>query len=295
MLRHTHQKGAVIKIIAHRGFSSQYIENSLESFRQALMAGIQSLELDVHLTADGIPVVVHDPVISSRLFKKNEKSEGFWEKPISQIQWSELSQMLYRVEKFSEQETRVHSLEEVLSLSKEFPDSEWNVEIKYEDRSTYPDRKKIVEAIWKVCAENLSFKNIVFFSFDIEILKLLQEKRTREVKSGERPRLNLLYEGKKILGEKVSEKLKLEKLRSANWKECREIIESLEVDVFAPHYKLLKYYPRWKKYFSKEVRTEKNIQLYAWTVNSKEELTEDLLQELDAVITDCPLDLMTRN
>lgn len=35
----------------------------MESFRQALAAGAECVELDVHLSADGVPVVIHDPTL----------------------------------------------------------------------------------------------------------------------------------------------------------------------------------------------------------------------------------------
>ncbi|MGH2614521.1 MAG: glycerophosphodiester phosphodiesterase [Thermomicrobiales bacterium] len=47
-------------IYAHRGSSGLYPENTLLAFRQALAAGAHGIELDVHATADEIPVVIHD-------------------------------------------------------------------------------------------------------------------------------------------------------------------------------------------------------------------------------------------
>ena len=47
-------------IYAHRGASAKYPENTLRAFRQALASGVDGIELDVHATADGIPVVIHD-------------------------------------------------------------------------------------------------------------------------------------------------------------------------------------------------------------------------------------------
>lgn len=44
----------------HRGSSGTDPENTLRSFRQAIAAGADGVELDVHVTADGIPVVIHD-------------------------------------------------------------------------------------------------------------------------------------------------------------------------------------------------------------------------------------------
>lgn len=48
------------KNIAHRGFSSEYPENTMLAFRKAVEAGCDGIELDVQLTRDGVPVVVHD-------------------------------------------------------------------------------------------------------------------------------------------------------------------------------------------------------------------------------------------
>jgi glycerophosphoryl diester phosphodiesterase len=48
------------KIVAHRGASLRHPENTLEAFEAAIAAGADVVELDVRLTADGVPVVMHD-------------------------------------------------------------------------------------------------------------------------------------------------------------------------------------------------------------------------------------------
>ena len=40
-------------VMAHRGFSSKAPENTMSAFIQALEAGAEGIELDVHLTGDG--------------------------------------------------------------------------------------------------------------------------------------------------------------------------------------------------------------------------------------------------
>ena len=52
-----------VNIWAHRGASTKAPENTLPAFREAIRAGADGLELDVHLTADGEVAVTHDPVI----------------------------------------------------------------------------------------------------------------------------------------------------------------------------------------------------------------------------------------
>lgn len=48
-------------IIGHRGSPCNAPENTLASFTKAIEAGVDYIEFDVHLTKDGIPVVIHDP------------------------------------------------------------------------------------------------------------------------------------------------------------------------------------------------------------------------------------------
>ena len=48
-------------IIAHRGASADAPENTLEAFRLAEVQGADAFELDVRLSRDRVPVVMHDP------------------------------------------------------------------------------------------------------------------------------------------------------------------------------------------------------------------------------------------
>src|SRR5664280_490941 len=47
-------------IIAHRGFSGRYPENTLTAVRAALDLGVDFVEIDVHETRDGELIVFHD-------------------------------------------------------------------------------------------------------------------------------------------------------------------------------------------------------------------------------------------
>lgn len=50
---------------AHRGGSGLTVENTLAAFRTALALGVSTLECDVHVSADGVAMVTHDPVVSA--------------------------------------------------------------------------------------------------------------------------------------------------------------------------------------------------------------------------------------
>jgi glycerophosphoryl diester phosphodiesterase len=49
--------------VAHRGASSQFPENTLLAFRQAIEQGVDALEIDIHRTADDELVIIHDPTL----------------------------------------------------------------------------------------------------------------------------------------------------------------------------------------------------------------------------------------
>ena len=48
-------------VIGHRGAAGTHPENTLESFAAALEQGAQILESDVHVSCDGVPLLLHDP------------------------------------------------------------------------------------------------------------------------------------------------------------------------------------------------------------------------------------------
>lgn len=50
-------------IASHRGGAFLWPENSLTAFRNALALPAEQLELDVHLSADGVPMVFHDATL----------------------------------------------------------------------------------------------------------------------------------------------------------------------------------------------------------------------------------------
>ena len=49
------------QIWAHRGASMHAPENTLSAFRLALEMGADGIELDITPSADGVPMVIHDP------------------------------------------------------------------------------------------------------------------------------------------------------------------------------------------------------------------------------------------
>src|SRR5207247_2634293 len=51
----------------HRGARGLKPENTLPSFEAAFDLGVTSVETDLHLTRDGVPILYHDAAISERI------------------------------------------------------------------------------------------------------------------------------------------------------------------------------------------------------------------------------------
>ncbi|CAN7631782.1 glycerophosphodiester phosphodiesterase family protein [Pararhizobium sp. LjRoot255] len=54
------RKAGRVHVCGHRGYSLRYPENTLPAFEAAKAAGATTVEIDVVLTADGEPIVLHD-------------------------------------------------------------------------------------------------------------------------------------------------------------------------------------------------------------------------------------------
>ncbi len=52
-----------MKIYAHRGASAELPENTIAAFQRAIDLRADGIELDVHLSSDGVPVVIHDETV----------------------------------------------------------------------------------------------------------------------------------------------------------------------------------------------------------------------------------------
>lgn len=92
-----------VERIGHRGAPLEYPENSLPAFARAIELGADGIELDVHLTSDGVAVVHHD-------FHLSEGPAGS-RRALSDMTWSDASRHSLAPGIF------VPSLEQVLDLA----------------------------------------------------------------------------------------------------------------------------------------------------------------------------------
>ena len=76
----------------HRGARGLAPENTLAAFERALAVGVSTLELDVTLSAEGVPVVTHDTAPNPDITRDAQgqwlkaRGEPFWRQPLQAIQ-----------------------------------------------------------------------------------------------------------------------------------------------------------------------------------------------------------------
>jgi len=73
-----------VRICAHRGLSHACPENTLPAFGAALALGVDEVEYDLWLSADGVPVVCHDPRVD-----RTTDGEGV----VTEMAWADVRQL----------------------------------------------------------------------------------------------------------------------------------------------------------------------------------------------------------
>ncbi|MFE7630558.1 glycerophosphodiester phosphodiesterase, partial [Kocuria sp. NPDC057446] len=79
-------------VIGHRGAAGTAPENTVSAFKDARAAGVDYLEIDVQLSADGVPFLFHDNT-PARTTNVAEVFPGRENDPITSFTWAELQQL----------------------------------------------------------------------------------------------------------------------------------------------------------------------------------------------------------
>ncbi|MCS7229237.1 MAG: glycerophosphodiester phosphodiesterase family protein [Candidatus Kryptonium sp.] len=152
-------------LIAHRGLSAIAPENTLSAFKIALRHKADMIELDVRITKDGTPVVIHDAKVN-RTTNGTGKVKDLYLWLLRELDAGSWFHPKYKGEK-------IPTLEEVLELfAKKVP---INIEIK---SSSLKDR--ITEKVLAIVFEKQCEDKVLISSFDPRILKKIK-KLTNEI------------------------------------------------------------------------------------------------------------------
>ena len=62
-------------IVSHRGLSGDEPENTLEAIAASVARGVEAIEVDIRLTADGVPILFHDPSVGGAVVARSTHAE----------------------------------------------------------------------------------------------------------------------------------------------------------------------------------------------------------------------------
>ena len=110
------------KLAAHRGYSEVYPENTMLSMRKALEMDIDMVEMDLHMTADGEIILMHDHTVD----RTTNGTGLIREKTLQEI--CALDAGSWKNQQFAGE--KVPTFREFLELMADYPQIEINVELK---------------------------------------------------------------------------------------------------------------------------------------------------------------------
>lgn len=150
-----------MKIYAHRGASGTHPENTLAAFKEAARLPVDGVELDVHLTKNGIPIVIHDESID-----RTSNGTGF----VKDLTLDELKQYDFGSwfsAKFSDE--RIPTLEEVLTVF-----SPTSHQINIELKSDIFQYEQLEERVLAMVAAFQLDKRVIISSFNHEAIRKIK-------------------------------------------------------------------------------------------------------------------------
>lgn len=154
---------AKVLVIAHRGYSGKFPENTLRAFKEAVALKAAAVELDVHLSKDFELVVTHDSA-----FGRVVKAPGFLS-DYTADQLMTLDAGSHKGEEFKSE--HVYRLTNVLDLINQT--CLLNIEIKRETLINEHAYEMMVKKLLTTL-KDYGLKNIIFSSFDLYVLERLR-------------------------------------------------------------------------------------------------------------------------
>lgn len=151
-----------VLLAAHRGLSSMYPENTMISFRNAIDSS-DFVELDVQLTKDGVPVVIHDETLERTTNQKGNVSDFTLEeiKKLDAGSWFD--------EKYKDE--KIPTLQAVL----EFAKNKIKLLIEIKEVDTQSQREQIAQKCLDLVKRYGMQNDVAFLSFDHKVLQVIKK------------------------------------------------------------------------------------------------------------------------
>lgn len=253
-----------VKIHGHRGSRGTHPENTLRAFEEALLAGADFLELDLVLSADGVPIVTHDPVISFDLCLDQNLKPIARQVPIGNLKLTEIKTFQCGSiphPMFTDQQkgspTSLLTLDEFLQWFSTQKTSgvfiNLETKMKAPQGTKKPSPKKFVDAIISRLKKYKMSDKTLLQSFDFRTLKEVR-KRDPHFK------ISMLFEKQEPFCQKA---------------------QTMRADIISPEFSLVS---------KKEIEAchQMGIEVHPWTLNEQAKWEQAIQWKVDGIITDYP-------
>ncbi len=251
---HPFFEGDSVMVMAHQGGKGLWPENTLYAFERAVEMGVDVLEMDIHSTADGVLVVMHDDTVDDTTDAVG-KIHDFTLEELKNLDAGYLWTEDENTYPFRGQGISVPALEEVFTA---FPGALMNVEIKQKEPSI---ASALCEMIQSYGREELT----LVASFDAATIKSFREECPDVATSVSESEGRLFY---------VLSRLFLTEAYSPP-------AESLQVPEYSGGLHVL-------TERSMNSAASRNMDVHVWTVNDEEDMRRMIDLGVDGIITDYP-------
>jgi glycerophosphoryl diester phosphodiesterase len=160
-------RGALPRLVAHRGYAARFPENTLLAIQAAVEAGAHYLEFDVLLSADGVPVLFHDRDCM-RMCDQPKAIHDYSYAKLQSFSVSEFGKFGYKFVG-----NRITSLQEVVAYLSDFPYVRSFVELKRQALQHF-GIKKVLDTVLPIVS-SLS-EQAVIISYSLESLLATRER-----------------------------------------------------------------------------------------------------------------------
>ena len=152
------------RLVAHRGDMTQYIENTLPAIQAAIDLYMSWVEIDIQISKDGVPIVVHDSELT-RIAGRQQH--------VSDLDAAELVDLPIKLTAARESVTQLPTLAQVVELLNAHPGITLFVEVKKESVAAI-GLTEVTAAVMSVL--KLARFPVVVISFLYEVAELAKAK-----------------------------------------------------------------------------------------------------------------------
>jgi glycerophosphoryl diester phosphodiesterase len=258
----------------HRGARGLVPENSIPAFKRALDLGVNTLELDVVISRDGLVVVSHDPYFSPDICldpdgrqvpPKDAQKNNIYQFSYEQIRQFDCGSKGNA--RFPEQEkmpvykpllSEVFEQMELYRRENNLPEFSYNIEIKSSpagDNVFHPAPDQFSDLVYQLIRQHISPERIILQSFDFRVLRYWHDNYP------EVP-LAALVENTKSAGQNLQDL-------------------GFTPQIYSPYYKLLS-----RK--TLQQLQQQGIRVIPWTVNRPADMKRLKSWGVNGLITDYP-------